>query len=199
MKAILLTLLCLPAFGQWTSLFDGKDLGRWKVTAFTGGGKVDVENGLIVLRPGGPLTGITFAGEFPKANYEIRLEAMRRRGNDFFATITFPAGDAFCSWVMGGWGGDIIGLSSIDGWDASENETRAYFNFDNNRWYKLRLAVTPEYIRAWIDEDRVISAGIAGRSITLRRGEIKLSAPFGIASYATEGAIRNIEYRAISR
>lgn len=199
MKAILLVLLCLPASAQWTSLFDGKQLGRWKETPFTNGGKVDVENASIVLRPGGPLTGVTLIGDFPKTNYEIRFEAMRRRGNDFFATITFPAGDAFCSWVMGGWGGDIIGLSSIDGWDASENETRTYFNFENNRWYKLRLTVTPEHIRAWIDDDRVISAGIAGRSITLRRGEIKLSAPLGFASYATEGAIRNIEYRAISR
>ena len=200
MKTLLsLFLLSVPAFSQWTSLFDGKQLDRWKETAFNGKGQVAVENGAIVLRPGEPLTGVTWSGEFPKTNYELRFEAMRVRGNDFFATLTFPVGDAFCSWVMGGWGGDIIGLSSIDGWDASENETRAYFTFENNKWYALRLTVTPDHIRAWIGDERVINASIAGRSITLRPGEIKLSAPLGFASYATEGAIRNVEYRAISR
>lgn len=196
---LLAVLACPPAWGQWTSLFDGRQLDRWKQTAFSRKGAVAVESGVIVLRPGEPLTGVTWSGEFPRTNYEIRFEAARRRGNDFFATLTFPVGGSYCSWVMGGWGGDIIGLSSIDGWDASENETRAYFNFDNGRWYKLRLLVTPEQIQAWIDDERVINASIAGRTINLRRGEINLSAPLGLASYATEGAIRKLEYRTISR
>lgn len=131
-------------------------------------------------------------------NYEIRYEAERRRGNDLFATLTFPVGDAFCTWVTGGWGGDIVGLSSLDGADASENETRSYFNFDNNRWYKFRLRVTPERITAWIDDERVVNAEIAGRTVTLRRGEIKLNAPLGFASFATEGALRNVKYRVLS-
>ena len=46
------------------------------------------------------------------------------KGGDFFATLTFPVDDSFCTFVTGGWGGDIVGLSSIDGWDASDNETR---------------------------------------------------------------------------
>jgi len=99
--------------------------------------------------------------------------------------------------VTGGWGGDIVGLSSIDGWDASDNETRSYFNFQNGRWYAFRLRVTPERIRAWIDEQPVINVGIAGRSIGLRPGDIKLSAPFGFASYGTTGVLRKIEYRLI--
>jgi hypothetical protein len=196
---LLAALSCLPALGQWNSLFDGKQLDRWKETAFSRKGVVAVEDGAIVLRPGEPMTGVTWSGEFPRTNYEIRFEAARLRGNDFFATVTFPVGDSYCSWVMGGWGGDIIGLSSIDGWDASENETRAYFNFDNGKWYRLRLVVTPEYIRAWIDDERVINASIAGRTINLRRGEINLSTPLGFASYATEGAVRKIEYRTLSR
>ena len=36
---------------------------------------------------------------------------------------------------------------------------------------------------------------IEGRSIGLRFGEMKLSAPLGFVSYNTEGAVRNIEYR----
>ena len=47
----------------------------------------------------------------------------------------------------------------------------------------------------WIDEKPIINVAIAGRAIGLRHGEIKLSAPFGFASYDTDGALRKIEYR----
>ncbi|MGH9719006.1 MAG: 3-keto-disaccharide hydrolase [Bryobacteraceae bacterium] len=181
--------------GEWQPLFDGKSLQGWRETAFTGRGQARVENGTIVLAPGMPMTGITWAGSFPKSNYEVRLEGMRQQGNDFFASMTFPVRDSFCTWVTGGWGGDIVGLSSIDGWDASDNETRSYFTFENGRWYALRLVVTDDRIRAWIDDKPVVNVVIAGRSIDLRHGEIKLSAPFGFASYATSGALRKIEYR----
>jgi hypothetical protein len=186
------------AFQAWESLFDGKEWSNWKPTAFSGQGRVRIEDGVIILEPGKPLTGVTWTGQFPKSDYELRYEAMRRRGNDLFATVTFPVGDSYCSWVTGGWGGDIVGLSSIDGWDASENETRTYFTFENHRWYRLRLRVTLSRISAWIDDNRIIDAAIEGREIGLRRGEIKLSAPLGFASYATEGAIRNIEYRRLA-
>ena len=64
--------------------------------------------------------------------------------------------------MTGGWGGDIVGLSSIDGWDASDNETRAYFNFETGRWYSFRLLVTAQRIRAWIDDQQIINVAIAG-------------------------------------
>lgn len=180
---------------EWRPLFDGKSLAGWRETPFNGHGPVRVEEQAIYLDPGKPMTGITYAGEFPRSNYEIRLEASRIRGNDFFATLTFPVESSFCTWVTGGWGGDIVGLSSLDGWDASENETRTYFNFENGRWYALRLRVTPERITAWIDDKPVINVAITGRTIGLRYGDIKLSTPLGFASYATAGALRKMEYR----
>jgi hypothetical protein len=143
------------------------------------------------------MTGITRTGEFPRSIYEVRLEGMRVNGGDFFASLTFPVGDSYATWVTGGWGGDIVGISSIDGWDASDNETRSYFTFENNRWYGLRLQVTPDRIRAWIDDQPVVNVNIAGRAISLRQGEIKLSAPFGFASYNSTGALRKIEYRTL--
>ena len=125
---VLLFVLSAVAYGQssdWKALFDGKTLQGWHEAKFQGHGAVQVKGGEIILSPGGPMTGIALDGEFPKTNYEIRLEARRMRGNDFFASLTFPVGEAHCTWVTGGWGGDIVGLSSIDGWDASDNETRA--------------------------------------------------------------------------
>ena len=200
MRGLILSVCCLAAWaqpkaGEWQSLFDGKTLGDWRETAFTGHGKAGVVNGEMVLGPGSPMTGVTFHGAFPAVDYEIRFEAVRQKGNDFFASLTFPVGDSFCTWVTGGWGGDIVGFSSIDGWDASDNETRTYFTFENGRYYAFRLRVTADRLSAWIDEKPIIDVVITGRTISLRPGEMKLSAPLGFASYNTRGAVRKVEYR----
>jgi hypothetical protein len=192
---LLIAIATAAAQTAWQPLFDGKSLKGWKETAFTDRGPVRVEGGAIVVGPGKPLAGITYTGEFPRTNYEVRFEAMRREGGDFFASLTFPVGDSFCTWVTGGWGGDIVGLSSIDGWDASDNETRSYFTFETGRWYAFRLQVTDARIQGWIDDKPIVNVEIAGRTVGLRYGEIKLSAPLGLASYNTVGVVRKIEYR----
>ena len=204
LASVLAAVLCLAATGaahaqaktgEWQSLFDGKSLRGWRETPFTGRGQVRIENGTIVLGAGKPMTGITWTGSFPRSNYEVRFEGARLQGSDFFASLTFPVKDSYCTWVTGGWGGDIVGLSSLDGWDASDNETRSYVNFEIGRWYALRLRVTDDRILAWIDDQPIINVAIEGRSVGLRYGEIKLSAPFGLASYATTGGLRKIAYR----
>lgn len=182
---------------EWQPLFNGKELGSWKESLFPRRGTVTVENQAIVLGAGAPMTGITWAGEFPKSNYEIRWEAARLKGGDFFSSLTFPVSNSFATWVTGGWGGDIVGISSIDGWDASDNETRTYFNFENDHWYSFRIRVTDDRISAWIDEKPIVNVVITGRAIGLRQGDIKLSTPLGIASYNTKGAVRKLEYRSI--
>ena len=189
----------LRAADAWQTLFDGKSLAGWKETAFPRKGAVSVAEGRILLGAGAPLTGITYTGPFPRTNYEVRYEAMRVAGGDFFASLTFPVGDSFATFVLGGWGGDIIGVSSIDGWNASENETRNYFTFEDGKWYPIRVAVAPERIECWIGAERVVNVGIAGRQITMRPGDIERSAPLGIASYNTTGAVRQIEYRTVTR
>ena len=178
---------------------DWRPVTGWQETKFTGHGPARVENGVISLGLGAPMTGVTRAADFPKTNYEIRYEATRLQGGDFFATLTFPVGDSHCTWVTGGWGGDIVGLSNIDGWDASDNETRSYFTFETGRWYAFRIQVTPATIRVWIDEQLVVNVPIAGRKIDLRRGETNLSTPLGFASYNTAGGIRKVEYRPLSK
>ena len=125
-------------------MFDGKTLQGWRETAFTGHGKVRVENGTIVLGAGRAHDGRHVHRRVSRSRTtKCALKAARIDGNDFFASLTFPVGDSFCTWVTGGWGGDIVGLSSLDGWDASDNETRTYFDFEKGRWYAFRLQVTP--------------------------------------------------------
>jgi hypothetical protein len=193
---VVVSIAAVPAADTWTSMFDGVSLAGWRETPFTERGKVSVAEGAIVLGKG-YLTGVTWTKPFPKDNYEFRLEAMRVDGSDFFAGITFPARDAYCSWINGGWGGMIVGLSSIDGMDASENETGTSRMFEKGRWYALRLRVAGDRIQAWIDDEHVIDVNTANHEISLRPGEIDLSKPFGIASYSTTAKLRKIEYREI--
>lgn len=180
---------------EWQPLFDGRSLQGWRQSGFARQPAAIVENGAIILPHGEPLTGITRTEPIPAARYEVRFEAMRVKGGDFFASLTFPVRGTYCTWVTGGWGGDIVGISSIDGWDASDNETRSYYNFDSNRWYGFRLRVSEERITAWIDDRPVVNLKIGDRGLSLRPGEIKLSVPLGFASYNTTGALRKIEYR----
>ncbi|MFP6855451.1 MAG: hypothetical protein VB980_06670, partial [Opitutales bacterium] len=123
----------------WISLFDGKSLGQWAETDFSGKGEVSVdENGSLVLDMGIELTGVHWTGKdnYPKIDYEIALEGKRSKGGDFFCGLTFPYGESNATLVLGGWGGALVGISSIDDFDASENETGDVFVFEENRWYR---------------------------------------------------------------
>ena len=180
---------------SWTPLFDGHSLKGWNPTPFSKHGATTVQAGAIHIAKSS-LTGITYAGtDFPKSNYEIRFEAKRIEGNDFFAGLTFPVKDSFCTWINGGWGGSTVGLSSLDHNDASENDTSSLRDFVNGRWYAFRLAVTDSRIQAWMDNDLVIDVDITKRLVNLRPGEMDLSTPLGFATYWTEADLRKIEYR----
>ena len=180
---------------SWQPLFDGKTLTNWEPTKFGGEGAVKVENGQIILDTGRSLTGITWAGgELPKTNYEIVMQAMRVDGRDFFAGITFPVSDSFCSLILGGWGGSVVGLSSINFMDASENETSQSIEFENGRWYNVRIRVTPQKIQAWLDDRQIINQDLKDNKISVRM-EVEPSKPLGVATWKTKGALRDIRLR----
>jgi len=175
-------------------LFNGKTLEGWKVTDFGGEGKVIVRDGAIVMERGSQMTGITWTGKPPRGNYELTLEGKRVEGSDFFCTTTFPVGDDYCSFVTGGWGGSVIGLSNVDHMDASENQTSASREFKNGTWYQFRIRVTDEKIEVWIDKDQVVDQSRKDHTFGVRI-ECDSSRPLGIATYDTVGAVRNIRLR----
>jgi hypothetical protein len=179
-------------------LFDGKTLKNWKKTKFIGEGEVRVKDGTIVMEHGSSLTGITSTRkDLPTTNYELSFEAMRLDGFDFFAAATFPVGKSFATFLNGGWGGSVTGISSVDGYDASENETSQYFDYKDKRWYKFRIRVTDEKIKCWVDDKEVIDLVTKGRKIDTRI-EADPSKPLGFATWETSGAVRNIEVRMLT-
>ena len=172
-------------------LFDGNTLNGWEITQFGPQGPVDVYDGKIIMNYGDGCTGVTYTKEFPKVNYEVNLEARKTSGNDFFCGMTFPVNDDFCSLIIGGWGGPVIGLSCIDGQDASENETKTLKRLDKNVWYKIKLRVTDQKIIVWIDDEKLVNFEYKGRELYVRP-EVELSKPFGICSWITTAELRNI-------
>ena len=147
---------------------------------------------------GSELSGIHWIGEqLPLQNYEIHLKAKRTLGSDFFCGLTFPYKDSHATLILGGWGGSLIGISSIDDFDASENETGDAYIFDDNKWYDIRLRVTESELTVWIDNEEVIDCEVEGRKVGMRFGEIEMSVPLGICTYATTGVIREVYLKKI--
>ena len=85
----------------------------------------------------------------------------------------------------------LIGISSLDDFDASENETGDAYIFEDNQWYDVRLEVTDSEFTVWIDGKSVIDCEVEGRS-GLRPGEIEMSVPLGICTFATTGVFKSI-------
>ena len=183
----------------WQSLFDGRTLTGWSETKFSGHGEVEVRDGLILMKMGDPFTGVNWTKDFPTMGYEIALDAMRVNGSDFFCGLTVPVGESFCSLIVGGWGGALVGISSLDGMDASENETTKYQNFQQGRWYRVRLRVTKGRLEAWIDDEKLVNVVTTEKKISLRPGEIEESKPFGLACWQTTAALRQIKLRRVDQ
>jgi hypothetical protein len=182
----------------WQSMFDEQTLTGWRETQFAGHGTVGCQDGVIILSMGDPFTGINWTNPFPNMNYEVALDAMRVMGSDFFCGLTVPVGTNFCSLIVGGWGGSLVGISSLDGMDASENETTKFTSFDSGRWYRIRLRVTEKRIQAWIDQEKLVDVDTTDKRISVRPGDIEMSEPFGLASWQTTAALREIKYRRVS-
>jgi hypothetical protein len=181
-----------PSVGDMTITIDGREAKGWEITNFGPQGPVYVSGDQIILGMGDGCTGITWKSSFPVSDYEVSLWARRVEGNDFFCGLTFPVGKDPCTLIVGGWGGTTVGLSNIDGHDASDNQTRKLMQFENGRWYHVRLLVSEKNITAWIDTSKVVDLDITGRRLSVRP-EVELSRPFGITSWNTTAAIRDIE------
>jgi hypothetical protein len=182
---------------EWKNLFDGKTLTGWKAPQFGGEGKVYVKDGAIVIEHGDQMSGVTATGDLPKIDYELTLEGKKIDGNDFFCTTTFPVGNSHCSFVVGGWGGSVVGLSSIDGYDASDNQTNKIRDFKSNRWYRLRIRVTQGKIETWIDNEKLVDCVTKGHKIGIR-WECDLCRPLGVSTWCTTGAIRDVRIRRLT-
>jgi hypothetical protein len=185
-------------------LFNGKDLTGWKISDFAAQGGVEVETNFrdqgpaIVIQLGEVLSGVTYTNPVPRVDFEISMEAMKLDGSDFFVGLTFPYRTNHATFVCGGWGGGVVGISSIDGADASENESTKFVGFEKNKWYRVKVRVTADRIEAWLDDEQVANIETAGKKIDMRPGEIENAVPISLSTYQTSAACRNVVLRKLT-
>lgn len=207
-RAVLGTLTALALAGcgrsrprppRRVALLEGPLNAAWTAAGMAEEGPVEVLPDRLRLHPGQPMTGVRFAGDWealglPWVDYALSFEARRVEGRDFFATCTFPVGSAACclSLVIGGWGGGLVGVSSLDYLDASQNHTRGELTFENGRWYRVRVEVRADDLQAWIDDRPVVNTSLKGRHLSLREGEIERCVPLGFATWFTLGEVRAV-------
>ena len=186
------TIASLTPSGQ--SLFDGQTLAGWSIIEkydFERHGEVTIKDGVITLEAGAPASGIRVSGDFPRMNYEVTLDAKRIEGSDFFCGITFPVGENYLSLVLGGWGGGTTGISNLDHMSAVENATTGFHEFEQNRWYRIRLRVTDDKVENWIDDEQIVDVEHPKHKLSIW-WEQEPVRPFGIANWYTKSALRNI-------
>jgi len=190
------------AYADTIALFNGKDLSGWKIAPMDGGGTVSVvSNGTVSCGIGDPMTGIAYTNPVPVMNYELSLEAMRVEGSDFFIALTIPVETNFCTVIIGGWGGGLCGISSVDYADASENQWSEYLTLKNQCWYHLRVRVTPGVLQVFLNDD-LYTARIeyeASSRFSLRPGsDIDMTKPLGLATYRTGAFWRNFTLTSVT-
>ena len=214
---------------KWTPLFDGKTLDGWTMSKIEEEKKAEVKDGVIIVGRDDLASGIKYDEKFynkpfPKSNYEIMYQAKRADGYDFFGTITFPVKESHCSFLAGGWSGSVVGLSSINGYDASENETTAFYPFKDKQWYQFRLCVSDDRITVWLypvgddgkpiappkDDQKALDAArleVEKPKVDLvldsdkrisTRLEVSFFQPLGISTWNTEGHLRDIKFRELT-
>jgi len=186
---------CYARADETVRLFNGKDLSGWKVAGFDGGGEIKVQaDGAVSCAEGKPLSGMAYTNPIPTISYELKLEAMRVEGSDFFIGLTIPVEDSFCTVIIGGWGGGLCGVSSVNYMDAADNMWTRHVNFESKRWYKLRVRVMPNVLQVFLD-DKTYHARIQYEKasvFSLRSGsDIDKTKPLGLATYQTSALWRN--------
>lgn len=167
---------------------------KWAECHFGGDGPIEIGKQVTKIGMGDPMSGVRWEGKFPTDNYEMRLEARRTDGFDFFCGVTFPIGKKSCSLVLGGWGGGVLGISSIDGEDASSNETTQFMTFKNDQWYKIRIQVLPKTLKCWVEGKLMVEVEREDHDFDIRI-EMDPALPVGIANYQCDSEIRNVEMR----
>jgi hypothetical protein len=184
-------------------LFNGGDsIDDWETRDAGGSGTVELQDDFMWIGTGESITGAVYKKKdlLPVMNYEITLEAQRLQGLDFFCGLTFPVGDlkTCVTLVLGGWGGSVTGISSIDGMDASENSTGHYRRYDDKKWYRVKVRVTAKNISVWSNDEKIVDLDTEGKKLGVRPGPIEDYQPFSLTTFQTTAAVRNVKVKTLS-
>ena len=183
-----------PEAGPWSNLFDGRTLDGWRKVEK--GCNVHAQDEQLIFEMKHMSTSIAWNRAFPRVDYEVSVEARRLEGNGAFCHIAFPVNATHCFLVVGGMG-NIVALDQVDKLNMYGNETTTRMDFEQERWYTIRLRVTREHVVVWLDDRKVIDLSGAADRLSIPFAWQGLI-PFGVGTWETKAAMRNIKLRRLS-
>ena len=152
---------------DWRELYDGSDLATWELGVYGESDEYEVREDGVVIPQTAALAGMTFRGDLPRVPYRLSVEATRLYGADFFLGVTFPVSEGHLTLVLGGWGGMVSGLSSLDGLDASRNATRTLRHFADGDRHEVEIEVTGTDVRVLVDGEAFLATSLVDREVGL--------------------------------
>lgn len=176
---------------DWRELYDGSDLSSWELGVYGESDEYEVREDGVVIPQTAALAGMTFRGDLPRVPYRLSVEATRLYGADFFLGVTFPVSNGHLTLVLGGWGGMVSGLSSLDGLDASRNATRTLRHFPDGDRHEVEIEVTGTDVRVLVDGEAFLATSLVDREVGLRV-DVEPSHPLGVATYATSTQLHRV-------
>jgi hypothetical protein len=188
----------------WMSLFDGKDLGRWRVIedpALTEQhpGKVRVKDGQMVFGEEGGRTvaGVGWTGAFPEMDYEVEWEWMSQNVKDTELRLMFPVGKDLPA--LGIRGEVIEGkFGPVNGEHMEIHGAANQPPLLDGRWYTFRIRVSQAGgLGVWVDGHEVVSHRVAGYRFGMvmpDRPGVPKSLALGMEGPSV-AAVRNIRMR----
>ena len=94
-------------------------------------------------------------------------------------------------------GNQFVGLTYLDGKDASQHPASKRMTFEAGRWYRVRLRVTAAKVEAWVDDAQVVDQVRQGHAFKLPMGDTQSLRPLGIT--AGGNVLRNLMLRQLAR
>lgn len=173
----------------------------WTYVDFGSNGGVELAGDDIIIHQGERLEGLKYVGGPADLlgasldHYEIKLEVQRTGGHDILLGLTFPVGTKeSASLVLGGWGGSVCGISSVDEADASGNAWKSIHSFEDGKWYAVALRVDDTTVAATLDGKPLFNVPRAGHHFGLR-AEVAPTAPLGLFTFGTSAKVRGFSVR----
>ncbi len=205
----------------WHELFAQRHLGSWRavgpalktvrdpkrlVRVSRGGVLINVLPGKLPADPARVFeqqsiarAGVEWVGDFPTADYEVRLEAACLGGSGLFCGVAFPSGPA--RWSLSLAGEDTKGyvcLMPTQGAEEDAQPVRSAFRFVRGRWYQVRVRVAGNEVRAWVDGKDVRSLPALGNYSIAAPYSTEGVGRLGVGAQLTRAAVRGLRVRRLA-
>jgi alpha-L-arabinofuranosidase len=124
-----------------------KDVNSWQMT----GSKWEGQDNTIHPTNGNSESW-AITGDTNWTNYTIRLRARKQGGREGFIVLFHTKdGNNYRWWNVGGWGNTLARCEAAENGDREGYGSGVPFTVETDRWYDLRLEVTGNRVRGFVD------------------------------------------------